>query len=820
MFQEDCCMPRFIWPGYVLLLALILPFGVQAETVEEMDDATIVRKALFLSIEGNDLKFVAELLDKGVDISTKSDKGLMPLHAACCEDASAMVKLLLERGADIEARTADDFTPLLLAVLNKRPEAAQILLAAGAIVDATCSDDGLSALHAAAQEGHVEMANILIAHGADVNRKCIEVMGATPLFAAVDGNHRDVADLLLQNGADVNADCGVKGFAALQLASLSNYPRMTELLLENGASVNVQLSTNGMTAFYIAQVAGYKETAALLWEHDADTTITDIFGQTPMQAAHLVQSAAFRRLTSASERLHHFDPRAVLLLAPYVKGHGDIPSYGTMGGLRVVFAIGDGSLLATAWHCVDLLSYLSGTRLLVISPYYGDVFEVEVIAMSKQADLAILRAPWSSHPAISLASERELAETSEIMIAGYQPLHHKGATREYDSVVSLERMPLLRHDANRDKEAIAAGCARFVGNGWSGSPIILPESGKLAGVFGCHEVYQSIDGSIIMNNVMGCDVGAIRSLLKESGLEVGTSTSLTHNEAAVDAGKVTDTLYGFFELLPKPPGMKQDMLIARQRKLLTLAEKLVRLRPDSPHVNVLLACTALELHQRKPEDVQAWELAQAGFRKALQLSPQNADVHAAYGEALLYKKQYDKALQELDTALLIDQKMYFASDARKVVIAEMNKDKVVGACRQLVEKEPGNVEYWLKYVNALTRAEMHEEAVEAARKVVSLAPGRGLEGCLADALYNAGRPGEADSCFERALEKYPNDQVIWYEYARFLLDKHPGRQDDITRAITHGRELKHNPVSKDMWERMQQQSNAHERSVSENPQVR
>ena len=40
----------------------------------------------------------------------------------------------------------------------------------------------------------------------------------------------------------------------------------------------------------------------------------------------------------------------------------------------------------------------------VISPYYGDVFDFKIAAIDKQADIAILKAPWPRHPALKLAS--------------------------------------------------------------------------------------------------------------------------------------------------------------------------------------------------------------------------------------------------------------------------------------------------------------------------------------------------------------------------------------------------------------------------------
>jgi ankyrin repeat protein len=67
----------------------------------------------------------------------------------------------------------------------------------------TKDKDGLTLLHVAVVQGHMDVAELLIAKGADVNAR--DEIGDTPLHKATIYRHKDVAELLIAKGADVNA---------------------------------------------------------------------------------------------------------------------------------------------------------------------------------------------------------------------------------------------------------------------------------------------------------------------------------------------------------------------------------------------------------------------------------------------------------------------------------------------------------------------------------------------------------------------------------------------------------------------------------------
>ncbi|GIY50856.1 ankyrin repeat and SOCS box protein 13, partial [Caerostris darwini] len=74
--------------------------------------------------------------------------------------------LLINAGANLNVNDCNVGTPLHAASLRNRPVCAELLLQAGALVNATKIHE--TALHIAAREDHIEVAEVLIEYGANV----------------------------------------------------------------------------------------------------------------------------------------------------------------------------------------------------------------------------------------------------------------------------------------------------------------------------------------------------------------------------------------------------------------------------------------------------------------------------------------------------------------------------------------------------------------------------------------------------------------------------------------------------------------------------
>lgn len=141
-------------------------------------------------------------------------------------------------------------------------------------------------LHAALNKGakeHLDIARLLIEHGADVNAQDDEA--SSPLRMALDFKQFEVVPPLLRKGADANVRLnGHSESTPLHIASCSGHPIVVQLLLEYGAEVNVW-DGKGRTPLHIASNNGDSNAVQMLLEYRADVTSRDKKGCTPL---HLV----------------------------------------------------------------------------------------------------------------------------------------------------------------------------------------------------------------------------------------------------------------------------------------------------------------------------------------------------------------------------------------------------------------------------------------------------------------------------------------------------------------------------------------------------
>jgi len=115
---------------------------------------------------------------------------------------------------------------------NGNAVAVQALLDNGYNVN-TLDRFGDTALSEAAAHGHIDIAQMLLGAGADLN-----LGNETPLYIAAGNGHIDIIQILIDAGADLNSVNHLNQ-TPLYLAAYSNKPRIASLLITAGADVNL-----------------------------------------------------------------------------------------------------------------------------------------------------------------------------------------------------------------------------------------------------------------------------------------------------------------------------------------------------------------------------------------------------------------------------------------------------------------------------------------------------------------------------------------------------------------------------------------------------
>ena len=489
--------------------------------------------------------------------------------------------------------------------------------------------------------------------------------------------------------------------------------------------------------------------------------------------SHFIEKSAANE-QQIKQKTPVFDPRAIVVLG-YLDWRQS--AYGAIKWPRVAFAIGDGTLLLTAAHCVDDFQITPDEPISIdtvaISPYYGDVYDFKIAAIDKKADLAILKASWPTHPALALASEEEIVAAKKILVVSRPSVEQKQPYR-LGREPRNQLLPIFRIDEQNFAEAIRLKGTGQIGPGWSGSPMLIPKTGKIAGVTGRVKLARyKLLGLFTLSSRMdayGCSVRSIQALINKHNLESAALATPAELEDIPDSEHNFNLAMDFFEAL----------LNKRGSESFQIAKELSQRHPDSVQAHLLLALSAtIKAKDPNSSESEFLNLAETSYKKALQLEPNNAHAHAIYGNFLRRTGQKDEALEQCNASLAIDpnNRMALINKLTLIEPAEL-KD----TAERLIGIEPNNPLFWFHYSSSLRRLNENEKALETAQKAVALDPNGLFYGCLADALTRLDRLDEAEPYYKLMTEKC-GCQRCWYRYANFLLRNRPNKLGEAGKAL-------------------------------------
>lgn len=162
-------------------------------------------------------------------------------------------------------------------------------------------------LHAAAENGQKAVVNILIAGGADLDRRTmLEHSGrstedSAPVHVASKNGHEDILEALLHAGANVDLANGI-GDTGLHMAAAKGRQGALDILLHAGAQVNLQ-SLSGQTPLHEAAISGHENIVKTLLAAGGDPGIRNKRQETPLEAATDLRSSRGGDITAEMLKL-------------------------------------------------------------------------------------------------------------------------------------------------------------------------------------------------------------------------------------------------------------------------------------------------------------------------------------------------------------------------------------------------------------------------------------------------------------------------------------------------------------------------------------
>jgi len=177
------------------------------------------------------------------DVNKIGSNGHKVLYIDVIDCESEVLNKCIKSADDLHVRNTNGWKPLHYAAANGRLEVVR------AIVENTRmtikgpqlnepADGGMTALHLAAQQGHLKVVEYLESQGAYIYS--LDYSDYTPLHLASQGNHPDVVEFLIKQGSSVNV-LGRSNKTSLYLAAEHGANDALEVLLKHDANPNLGL---------------------------------------------------------------------------------------------------------------------------------------------------------------------------------------------------------------------------------------------------------------------------------------------------------------------------------------------------------------------------------------------------------------------------------------------------------------------------------------------------------------------------------------------------------------------------------------------------
>ncbi|MFC1763440.1 ankyrin repeat domain-containing protein [Planctomycetota bacterium] len=404
-----------------------------------------------------DLTSVKRIYVEGADIDERDQLNWTPLHWAAAGGQRDIVEFLIKNGADVNAEGKSKYTPLYVSVRSDT-ELVNLLLSEGAHVNAGAELQRNTPLHGASSAGRQDVAELLVAHGADIEAK--NSIGQTPLYKASRDGHKETVEFLISKGADINTpDTG--GRTPLMRAQKGGHDDVIALLYQHGAKdslhaafaaekvswlnnlISAGLDVNsrdseGRTPLYLAVSQGKKDMADVLIANGADVNAKNNSGQAALHVILDIRNAYNRRYPRSPQPQNTLANTVRLLSAQ--GADVNIKDQDGRTPLHLAAELGDGDIIEYLLNKdakVDEKDDESGSTALHHAARFGNMEVIEVL-IARGADINAKDKQGHTPLYIAVNHDHEVAEL----------LMNKGA----DSGIRIEATRTLLQLAQQRKQ--------------------------------------------------------------------------------------------------------------------------------------------------------------------------------------------------------------------------------------------------------------------------------------------------------------------------------------------------------------------------------
>nr|XP_012142859.1 PREDICTED: ankyrin repeat and death domain-containing protein 1A-like isoform X4 [Megachile rotundata] len=193
------------------------------------------------------LEAVEVLIGLGANVDAQDSEGNTPLHVATRTRHTAIAQLLLKAGANTEITDEMGFTPLHVAASQGCKGILDSMIQHGAALNKQCKY-GNTPLHLACQNNEVETVEILINKGVDLNClnsvRTIDTLSRifihpsfllqrlqSPIHIAAEMGHTDICELLLAAGANIEQR-EQSGRTPLYIAARGSFTAIVDMIIK------------------------------------------------------------------------------------------------------------------------------------------------------------------------------------------------------------------------------------------------------------------------------------------------------------------------------------------------------------------------------------------------------------------------------------------------------------------------------------------------------------------------------------------------------------------------------------------------------------